>query len=72
MRPTEEETSKELLARVQAIYTQPETRDPRSSDVIRTLYSDWLGGDDTEKARRLLHTSYKEVEKMANALTIKW
>ena len=36
------------------------------------LYSDWLGGAETEKAKAMLDTEYHAVEKMNNALTIKW
>ena len=72
LRAGEGETAKELLTRLQDVYKQPASRDPRHSDFIATLYTDWLGGEDSDKARAMLHTSYKEVEKMTNALTIKW
>ena len=36
------------------------------------LYSEWLGGKDTDKAKHFLYTQYHEVEKMTNSLAIKW
>jgi len=72
LRADDTDTSKELLERVQSIYSQPATRDPLQCDVIKTLYMEWLGGCESEKASAQLHTSYKEIEKLNNALTIKW
>ena len=42
-----------------------------SADLDR-LYSEWLGGRDTDKAKHFLYTQYHEVEKMTNSLAIKW
>ncbi|XP_065909503.1 cytosolic Fe-S cluster assembly factor narfl-like [Dysidea avara] len=72
VRPTEPETSKELLDRVEAIYTAVKTRKPEENPLVERLYQDWLGGRDSEKAIKLLHTQYHEVEKFVSALNIKW
>ncbi|KAK6638350.1 hypothetical protein RUM44_008779 [Polyplax serrata] len=39
---------------------------------IEKLYREWLGGFGSDKSVALLHTSYRQIEKMESALTIKW
>ena len=72
IRPDTEESPKDLLVRVQEMYNQPEMRNPWSSLVVEKLYSEWLEGRDSDKALKLLHTTYKEIEKPNNPLTMKW
>ena len=72
IRPSGEETPRELLQRVQEIYSCVQTREPRGNPAVEGLYSDWLGGHNTDKAQEMLHTKYHEVEKMNTALNIKW
>lgn len=38
----------------------------------KQIYSNFLGGQYSEKSKALLHTSYHAVEKMNTALNIKW
>lgn len=45
---------------------------PGDNIFIKNLYEDWLGGEDSPKAKEMLHTQYHAVEKMNNALLIKW
>jgi len=67
------EDSKEWLATVENIYSSvPCTEVKSDSPALDRLYSDWLGGKDSEKAKQCLHTQYHEVEKMSTALNIKW
>lgn len=66
------EDSKDLLSRVREIYNNVETRTPVDSPLVHKLYTEWLGDPESEKAKSLLHTRYHEVEKLTNALTIKW
>lgn len=61
-----------MLERVKMLYNSLPNRNPSENPHVHKLYMDWLGGPDTEKAKSLLHTEYHEVEKMTNALNIKW
>ena len=72
LRAEGEETAKELLGRVDQIYQALGNRCPHTAPHLDQLYTDWLGGPDTDEARAMLHTQYHEVEKMTNALVIKW
>ena len=45
---------------------------PTDNPDVMTIYNDWLGGKNTEKATHYLYTEYHEVEKMTNSLAIKW
>ena len=54
------------------IYSSLPNKQPKDNPLIEKLYSEWLGGHNSEKARTMLHTQYHEVEKMTNALNIKW
>ena len=66
------ENAKELLSRVEDLYNTMEMRLPDSNPNVEKIYTDWLEGVESEKARTMLHTQYHEVEKMENALVIKW
>ncbi|XP_046569691.1 LOW QUALITY PROTEIN: cytosolic Fe-S cluster assembly factor narfl-like [Haliotis rubra] len=68
----EGDSAKERLNKVNELYNSEKTVDPFCEESINKLYTEWLGGSDTEKAKQMLHTKYHEVEKMTNALTIKW
>ncbi|XP_033631147.1 cytosolic Fe-S cluster assembly factor narfl-like [Asterias rubens] len=72
IRPQDNEQPKELLTRVETLYNSLNTRKPEENHMTERLYSDWLGGAETEKAKAMLDTEYHPVEKMNNALTIKW
>jgi len=72
LRPEGEEAPKDLLEQVQNVYNSLTPRSPWSSMRVQRLYTDWLGGQDTETALKHLHTSYHAVEKMSGALNIKW
>lgn len=45
---------------------------PTSNTLASKLYSQWLDGQDSDKAQALLHTEYHAVEKMDMPLNIKW
>ncbi|ELT92002.1 hypothetical protein CAPTEDRAFT_150962 [Capitella teleta] len=72
IRPEDNETPKDLLSRLNEIYRNMPTRMPFHQNEVEDLYDNWLGGVDSEKANRLLHTKYHEVEKINTALNIKW
>lgn len=66
------ETGRELVAQLQALYTKLPTSNPAQSKLVKQLYSDWLDGRESDKAKALLHTSYHALEKNDIALNIKW
>ncbi|XP_031562291.1 probable cytosolic Fe-S cluster assembly factor v1g210509 [Actinia tenebrosa] len=72
IRPRQDESSKDLISKVDNLYNSLSSRSPNNNQAVTELYSTWLGGRDTEKAHSLLHTQYHEVEKINNALNIKW
>lgn len=72
IRPGDGETSKELLSRLDELYTSLRSRKPTENPAVERLYDEWLGGESSEKAREMLHTKYHEVEKLNTALNIKW
>jgi iron only hydrogenase large subunit-like protein len=72
IRPEGEVTPKDRLVQVTELYNSVQTVNPWTQSDVQKLYSDWLGGTDTEKCKQMLHTQYHEVEKMTNALAIKW
>lgn len=72
LRPEGEESSRELLSRVETVYKSIPVRNPWNSDLLSNLYVDWLGGIDSEAAKERLHTHYRAVPKMTNALSLKW
>jgi len=72
LRQEGEESSSELLSRVETVYQSIPVRDPWNSDLVSQLYVDWLGGVDSEAAKERLHTRYRAVPKMTHALSLKW
>ncbi|XP_067126906.1 cytosolic Fe-S cluster assembly factor narfl [Centruroides vittatus] len=72
IRPEDGKMQNELLDRVEELYRSVKTEQPEENELVETLYSDWLGGTDTLKCQQMLHTKYHAVEKMKNALAIKW
>ena len=72
IRPEGEVTPKERLAKVDQLYQSVKTVEPSSEKSVLNLYNEWLGGVDNDKAKLMLRTQYHEIEKMTNALAIKW
>ncbi|XP_057717658.1 cytosolic Fe-S cluster assembly factor narfl isoform X2 [Corythoichthys intestinalis] len=66
------ENPKELLQKVEALYRAEETRAPGDDARVARLYRSWLDGVGEERARELLRTEYRAVEKMTNGLAVKW
>ncbi|KAK6171300.1 hypothetical protein SNE40_019518 [Patella caerulea] len=67
-----DETANERLTRVNELYKSEKTISPFDHADVKRIYDEWLNGTDSEKSNSLLHTQYHEVEKMTNALNIKW
>lgn len=72
IRPGDGQSSKELISTLDELYNSLRTRNPSENQEVEQLYRKWLGGESSEKARKMLHTSYHEVEKLHTALNIKW
>lgn len=72
IKPEGEETMKERLQTVSDMYRSVPSKSPHDTSEVERLYNEWLGGVDSDKVRQLLHTRYHGVEKMTNALAIKW
>ncbi|GCB65986.1 hypothetical protein scyTo_0010034 [Scyliorhinus torazame] len=65
------ESSKDLLQQVEELYESVTVQAPESNESIKKLYEQWFGDADS-KTLKMLHTQYHAVEKMDNALNIKW
>ncbi|EMP36896.1 Cytosolic Fe-S cluster assembly factor NARFL [Chelonia mydas] len=68
----EGESSKDLLQQVEKLYESVKTEIPERNLTVKELYEQWLGGTDSEKAGKILHTEYHAVEKMNSGFNIKW
>ncbi|XP_055991171.1 cytosolic iron-sulfur assembly component 3 [Sorex fumeus] len=62
----------ELLQHVERLYREVRTEAPEDVPGVQELYRDWLQGEDSEQATRLLHTSYHAVAKASSGLSIRW
>lgn len=71
IRPETNENGEELLSAVEKLYFSIPDRLPEANPSLNKVY-DWLGGPESDKCMSLLRTSYHAVEKMSNALAIKW
>ncbi|KAJ0180273.1 hypothetical protein K1T71_003677 [Dendrolimus kikuchii] len=72
VRPITGESGRELVSQLEAMYSQLPLVIPSDNKLLRKLYSDWLDGRDSDKAKAMLHTTYHAVEKSDIALNIKW
>ncbi|MCL4143199.1 UNVERIFIED_CONTAM: hypothetical protein GTU68_053720 [Idotea baltica] len=72
IRASSGQSSKELIAFLEGLYKGLPTAPPEEEGRVVELYSEWLGGQDSEKVRDKLHTTYKAIEKSNNPLGIKW
>ncbi|NXE50672.1 NARFL factor, partial [Casuarius casuarius] len=69
---TEGESSKDWLQQVEKLYESLKTEIPEKNQTVNELYEHWLGGMDSEKAAKALHTEYHAVEKTGTGFNIKW
>lgn len=72
IRPVTGENGRELIANLETMYNQLDLAVPQQNKLIRTLYTEWLDGKDSDKCKATLHTEYHAVEKADIALNIKW
>ncbi|NXG34579.1 NARFL factor, partial [Dromaius novaehollandiae] len=68
----EGESSKDWLQQVEKLYESLKTEIPEKNQTVNELYEHWLGGMDSEKAAKALHTEYHAVEKTGTGFNIKW
>lgn len=77
-RPIEDDPAgilaKENLKALKLLHKEMSDRNQifKNEETISRVQKEWLGGGDSDKAKALLYTQYHEVEKMSNALAIKW
>lgn len=72
IRPESGTSAKELVAELEKMYSCLPSSKPQDDPRVTSCYSEWLGGEDSQKAQQMLHSKYKAVEKNVNALGIKW
>ncbi|XP_005145092.2 cytosolic iron-sulfur assembly component 3 isoform X1 [Melopsittacus undulatus] len=65
-------SSKDQLQQVERLYESVQTVVPEDNRTVRELYEQWLGGVESEKAVKALHTEYHTVEKASTGFNIKW
>ncbi|NXG83383.1 NARFL factor, partial [Stercorarius parasiticus] len=66
------ESSKDQLQQVERLYESLKTEIPEKNRTVNELYEQWLGGAESEKAAKALHTEYHAVEKTNTGFNIKW
>ncbi|NWH17263.1 NARFL factor, partial [Grus americana] len=66
------ESSKDQLQQVERLYDSLKTEIPEKNRTVNELYEQWLGGMESEKAAKALHTEYHAVEKTGTGFNIKW
>lgn len=75
IRPEQGTSTRELCTQLEEMYKElPEGAVTAASDesTFQKMYSIFFGGYQSDKAESLLHTKYHAVEKVSNALNIKW
>lgn len=75
IRPEQGTSTRELCGQLEEMYRElPEGAVNANSDetAFQKMYSTFFGGYQSDKAATLLHTKYHAVEKVSNALNIKW
>jgi len=73
VKPKPGESSKDVVNRLDQLYhISQEERNPELNPIVKNLYSNWLGNENSENAKHFLHTQYHNREKEAIPLMIKW
>ncbi|KAL1494828.1 hypothetical protein ABEB36_010356 [Hypothenemus hampei] len=72
VRPREDVSTKEMILTLEEMYRNLPKTSPDDSKLVKHLYENWLGGQDSDKSNVVLHTKYHAVEKASSALNIKW
>lgn len=64
--------NRDLLQQVERLYDMVKVETPEDVPGVQELYQQWLQGENSERASRLLHTQYHAVEKTSSGLSIRW
>lgn len=72
MKALPDQTSKELLQQVEQLYKAERPSVPEEDARVTELYQTWLHSVGEQRARQLLRTQYRGVEKMTSGLVAKW
>ena len=64
--------AKELLEKVKVVYESMPKQMPQENQLVSQLYEQWLGGENSDHARKMLHTQYHEIKKQSSSLAVKW
>ncbi|XP_014782128.1 cytosolic Fe-S cluster assembly factor narfl isoform X2 [Octopus bimaculoides] len=67
-----QEMAKSTLLQVEELYNSIDLIEPTEVEDVQKLYTEWLGGHDSEKCASMLHTQYHHIEKNTNVLNLKW
>ncbi|GAB1607765.1 cytosolic Fe-S cluster assembly factor narfl-like [Argonauta hians] len=67
-----QDAAKDTLCQVEELYNSVDVVEPTEVKEVEKLYSEWLGGRNTEKCAEMLHTQYHHIEKNTSALSLKW
>lgn len=58
---------KEFISDMDNVYRNVPLRRADENDKVLTMYQEWLGGIDSDKARQMLHTQYHDVKSQSSA-----
>ncbi|CAG8555614.1 10980_t:CDS:2 [Cetraspora pellucida] len=72
LKPSETIPIKDWISKVNNMYLSVDSLSPEKNEAVLNLYSEWLGGKDNPKCKKMLHTQYHAVKAITNPLTVKW
>ncbi|KAL1453648.1 hypothetical protein WDU94_009974 [Cyamophila willieti] len=64
--------SRETVLELETTLNGLKKQEPFQNETVHQLYTKWLGGRDTDKAKALLYTNYHNIPKNNIALNVKW
>ncbi|XP_061701220.1 cytosolic Fe-S cluster assembly factor narfl [Syngnathoides biaculeatus] len=72
LKPSAGQNPKEFLQKVEELYRAERAPAPEDDDDAAELYRSWLGAVGEERAKKLLRTDYRAVERNTDGLVMKW
>ncbi|CAK1552643.1 unnamed protein product [Leptosia nina] len=72
VRPPQGESTRDLVTHLNSLYRSLPQSEASENSLVSRLYTEWLSGRHSDKARALLHTQYHALEKSDVALNMKW
>uniref|UniRef100_A0A8D8S0F6 Probable cytosolic Fe-S cluster assembly factor GA29080 n=1 Tax=Cacopsylla melanoneura TaxID=428564 RepID=A0A8D8S0F6_9HEMI len=64
--------SREIALELETVLSGLKKQEPVQNETVNQLYTKWLGGRDSDKAKGLLYTNYHNIPKNNIALNVKW